>query len=383
MTPSVSRFACVAVAALLAACSGASNVPTFVSGVIGASPNSNAASAVVARSSPTISGIQPTATQNLTMYALNQGDGGDANISVYSDSGAKVLRKIPLGGTAPNLFAVSAKGFLFAPMDTVSKEQHTLNVYANQGRKLVETLYSKHSFYNPVVDGSGNLFILCAASRICEYKADRKTGVQPNVTRKIQFKVHPSSVGQIAADPVSGDLAVYVHADSAVEVIPPRQKSPTWTIPGIYVAGDLAFDSQGNLYVVVLHGSTSAVEEFSPGATSPSRTISQSSGVYANVISLDQAGNLYVLTGDCLRSCTDIVPAVYVYPPSGTDPSTVITKGLVNGTSHDMSVSSAGQLFVTNEDSPGSIVVYASGTDKPRLTVRNGLSVPAQVRVSP
>jgi hypothetical protein len=82
-----------------------------------------------------------------------------------------------------------------------------------------------------------------------------------------------------------------------------------------------AVDSAGNVYVASFVGSIDQVDVFSPGATTPTRTITSldlpsNEGIYA--IAVDGAGNLYTV-GDTLVSSNPTY-GVSVFPPdSGAD----------------------------------------------------------------
>jgi hypothetical protein len=319
------------------------------------------------------SGVSSRAATS-TLYVLNLGGG---EISIYASGGAKYLRSVQLGGNSIGSFAVDTKGHLFAGLAHFGAGPYVLNIYANRGAKVVQSLSQRQPFAVMTVDSSGNFFETCAERRVCEYPADGKKVVKDHIVRRIQLKnVGGGEIGLLATDS-SGDLAV--DSLAGIAVYPPHEKVPNWTISNI-TPSSMAFDSEGNLYVGT--GTSGAeVEVFSPGASSPTRTIIDGNGTNANEVALDQADNLYVLTGNCLRSCTE-QPAVTVYPAGSSDPSLEVTSGITIGTAHDMTVSPSGELFVSNEDSPGNVSVYASGKTSPERSVEKGISNPIEVRVS-
>jgi ligand-binding sensor domain-containing protein len=284
------------------------------------------------------------------------------------------FRSLPLGGTTYP-FAVSSKGDLFANVSNGGHRPYSLNVYAKQGNKLVQTINENQRFSLMTVDLAGNLFVACAAQRVCEYAFSPKTGIRKSVARTIQF-TNDVGVGALATDH-SGDLAI---ANAAgIFVYPPKAKTPSWSIPNPkLITRSMVFDSAGNLYVAT--GVSSAqVEIFAPGSSTPSRTIVDGNGPSANQVAIDGSDNLYVLTGNCLRSCTT-QPAVAVYPFGESNPSYTVTDGLTIGVTHDMSVSSDGELYVCNEGV--SVIAYASGATHRQREISDHKNTPYQVGVA-
>jgi hypothetical protein len=348
----------------ITACSAPGSVPSNPTNGVGSSaPASN-----VALSSANTRAVASLKSGTSTLYVLN-GDNGKNDVVVYAQSGAKYLRSISNAGGP---LAVDTHRHLFLPI-TGSGHDYTLNVYAKQGAKVVQTLSSTHPFYFPTVDSSGNLFVVCATLRVCEYPPDAKTVVKKDIIRKIQLKGFAGGVGALATDQ-SGDLAV--DAGGSVVVFPPKAKSPTWTIPNLDPTA-MAFDTLGNLYVGIEGNQNASVEVFAPGATSPMLTITDGYGSTPVALALDQSNNLYVLTG----TAGSAFVSVYAY--GTTNPAFEITSGLVAGTNHSLAVSPAGELFVSNSNLEGNVVVYPSGQTSPKITVTKNLNVPTEVGVSP
>jgi hypothetical protein len=97
------------------------------------------------------------------------------------------------------------------------------------------------------------------------------------------------------------------------------------TLGGLTAPGSMAVDSSGNLYVV---DARTAVKEFAPAATSPTRTAATGSNLAK--IAVDATGRLYVASSP--RSPGTHYPgSVSEYLPGSTTPSTVVvpSKGYV------------------------------------------------------
>jgi hypothetical protein len=284
------------------------------------------------------------------------------SISIYANGGSKYLRSISSGFS----FAVDTKGHLFVT-ERRTNDGYPLNIYADQGATLVQTLFVSRDFYDMQINANGNLFAVCASDRVCEYPAGKGGNVvQPHISRVLQFD---GGVGPIALDS-KGDVAVVTEPPS-IAVFPPGKKKPTWSIPlGNDSGGAMIFDGSGNLYVTSY---PAGILVFAPGKTSPSRTIATG----AESLAIDQANNLYVLTGGSEAA------TVSVYPQGKTQPSLVITSGLIAGEAGSLAVSPSGEVFVGNGGLPGNVVVYASGKTHPMRTITDHIDVPDQIRLTP
>jgi hypothetical protein len=356
VTPSEYRAALFIIASLLTACSNQG-------GMLGAStPASSAGSSSITAGSTSAS--KAAKAQEPTTYVANtNGTKGSPSISIYANGGSTFLRSISPGYA----FTVDAKGHLFVSEPRTDHDGYPLNIYADQGATLVQTLLVTRNFYDMQVDANGNLFGVCASDRVCEYPAGKGGNVlQPHISRVLQFD---GGVGPIALDP-KGDVAV-VTAPPSIAVFPPGKKKPTWSIPlGNDSGGAMIFDGAGNLYVTSY---PAGILVFAPGKTSPSRTIASG----AESLAIDHANNLYVLT------VGPEAAAVSVYPQGKNQPSLVITSGLIANEAYHLAVSPSGEVFVGNAGLPGNVVVYASGKTRPLRTITDQIDVPDQIGLGP
>jgi hypothetical protein len=307
-----------------------------------------------------------------TAYVANtNGTKGSPSISIYANGGSRYLRSI----SPAYEFAVDTKGYLFVTEPRTDHDGYPLDIYADQGASLVQTILVPRNFYDMQVDAKGNLFGVCATARVCEYPAGKGDNViQPHISRVLQFDSHKyGGVGPIALD-AKGDVAIATAPLSSIAVFPPGKKKPNWSIPlGSNGVAAMIFDSSGNLYV----GGGTQILVFAPGETSPSRTIADRAGGGVQSLAIDQANNLYALTTGPGAA------AVSVYPQGSDQPSLVITRGLVANETYSLAVSPSGEVFVANQGLPGNVVVYASGKAKPLRTISDQIDVPDQIGLGP
>jgi sugar lactone lactonase YvrE len=125
-----------------------------------------------------------------------------------------------------------------------------------------------------------------------------------------------------------------------------------------------------------------AVNEFDPGAKSPSRQVN--GFLWADAIAVDRENDLYV--ADC-NTCPDgDLPQtqtnddIFIYRPKQTKVWRTITKGLASPRS--IAVDGDGYLYVANAPNPSyneqpSIAVYAPKADAPLKIITQGISNPS------
>jgi hypothetical protein len=153
----------------------------------------------------------------------------------------------------------------------------------------------------------------------------------------------------------------------------------------------LAFDGQGNLYV--LNSSTSSsssssgapasVSVYGPRHTDPKLVIS--TGISApSALAVDSAGDVVVANGTASSSSgSSSSGSVVVYTAGATSPAATITTGIANPRA--LAVDGAGDLFVANQSgsssssssgSSGSVTVYNTGSSSPARTISDGVNNP-------
>ena len=321
----------------------------------------------------------PKQATQATLYVLNS-SGGTSAVTVYSGNGRKLLRTIsdekPISG-----FTVDSAGHLYLgePRNAAQPTGPALlKVYAAGGKNVIRTIAQIHPFETFAVDSTGNLFALCAADRICEYASGRKP-----ITRRLALRKLGGSATALATDS-AGDLA----ADSTygpVLVFAPGSTTPYWTIPTTDGSSALGFDATGNLYVVNSgsnEGDAGSVTVYASGQSSPIRTITDGI-VHPSAMAFDSSGNLYILNYCVPGSTSGCVPtpSVSVYTPGGTSPIRTITQGIagVGG----LTVSAEDILYVANSAASGTVTLYKEKSGVPSRTISNGISDPVGIAVSP
>lgn len=331
-----------------------------------------------------------------TLYILDDEDGAGV-VRVYKNGGSSPLRSVlPDTYGQPVSFAVDAAGSLYMSaynQQAKQKQRGILYVYTSRGSKLVRTLLQRSEFGFLTPDEAGNLYSICPGRRICEFPG----GEEP-ASRKLK------GFGAPLATDATGDLAGYrcAAAQSEACVFAPGAESPYWTISsGVnypYMNGFI-FDPQGNLYAANRGDETTAnpgnIAVYAPTESSPSRVISTGiAGPLAVVI--DTQGNLYVYN-QCAGSynsqhvCSTPGGAVTVYAPGASTPSRTITNGISGFVGHPdwisgipLAVDDAGYVYVVDGGAFGSgdVTVYKPGAKNPTRTITD-LQGPVAVSVGP
>ncbi|HEY3676902.1 MAG TPA: hypothetical protein VGK84_13025 [Candidatus Tumulicola sp.] len=144
---------------------------------------------------------------------------------------------------------------------------------------------------------------------------------------------------------------------------------------GINQPWSLAFDGNGNLYVGNEDEAnpTGTVTEYTPGSTSPSRTISNLPGTPRS-LGIDASNNVFVI-GNAKAGCCGFVGWGNVYGPTGK--KKVLQLAGVGSFPGRPAFDSQGNLFVPNfETFPGDVAVYPPGAKKPSRTIQTGIGFP-------
>ncbi len=324
----------------------------------------------------TVSQRKPSASP---LYVLNSSGSPTYSVSIYAAGALSPLRNIAVGSYSGG-FTVDPLGRLYVGVSSSPSGPGLLDIYANRGAKLVRTLHQTKPFGLLTVDWSGDLYTMCAPSRVCEYASAKQ-----RVIRRIALGKFGASAYALAVDG-AGNLAV--DSLDSILIFAPGAAKPYWKITRANAAS-IAFDTSGDLFVADTGSccGTSSIAVYAPGGTSPIRTITDGNGQYPAAMSFDENGNLYVATY-CLNSC-GIPPAITEYAPDGTTPIRTVTEGLV-GIVLAMTLDSSGNLYVANggnrahsDPNPGNLVVYAPGTTLPMRTVTNGIQNPIALGIGP
>jgi sugar lactone lactonase YvrE len=265
---------------------------------------------------------------NGNLYAANT---YESTVTVYAPGGSDVLRTITKGIASPSALAFDRAGNLYVANvygnEGGSEVGGAITVYApGESKPFLSIVNGVHGAnYSLGFDRAQNLYVASG----CPYE--------------------------------NAPITVYAHAS----------KTLLRTISkGIAFPCALALDASDNLYVANVGSDDVAV--YPPGGSTPARTIER--GIdYPDGAAIDRLGNLFVTNARGGNGRT--WGSVAVYPPGGIGPSRVITRGLTGGGGPGTPVlGPSDELTVV--DSP-KIVVYASGSGKPILSIERGLHAPA------
>jgi hypothetical protein len=159
-TLSGSRFACVFVAALLAACSGASGLPNPGSGA--AFPGAAGRLARV-----------PSQIASPVLYVLNKLD-SQVSISVFSGAETSFVRSVQLD-FADQQFAMATdtRGEFY--VGGVADNKAGLLVYTDKAARVAYIITQRKTFLWVTLDSQNNIYTACALTRLCEYAAVDKS----------------------------------------------------------------------------------------------------------------------------------------------------------------------------------------------------------------
>jgi hypothetical protein len=334
--------------------------------------------------SKSVSQVKKTAQ---TLYIL---DGQTGNgINVYKDGGKTFLRTVQATPYSDLALAADQTGLLY--VGTLGGHGHpgTMNIYSDQGSKLVRSFTQRDSFVGLAVDQQGSLYSLCPGANVCQ-----RANAEPPITRKFKGVRLPLAVDLL------GNLAALDCFEWGADacVFAPGETTPFWKITsGVdrYYVYQLAFDLSGNLYVVNTGPSTSEdpgnVAVFAPSAASPTRVIT-AGGTEPIGIAFDSVGRLYVYN-DCGgvpsgNHCSVNYNSVTVYEPGKSTPFRTITDGVghcdvevwpLRGSC--IAVDSGGDIYIANSTNQN-VVEYRPGSDTPYRTITDS-GYPVAVAVGP
>jgi|SRR5579862_1519857 len=139
---------------------------------------------------------------------------------------------------------------------------------------------------------------------------------------------------------------------------------------GIVAPAALAFDTDGNLYVLNRNGSKTAVNVYAPGSSKPHRKLPQGlTDPFA--IALDPSNNLFVM-----RNGYSSPASVVEYKAGSNEILRTITRGI--SSPQAMTFDSSGTLYVSNTPYPsqGWVSVYAPGASTPSYRITSGMHDP-------
>lgn len=231
---------------------------------------------------------------------------------------------------------------------------------------------------NPVAVGfgkSGNLFVSNALTvdngNITVYapgsgRAMRTIAGYPGVSYAFVFS--PSNELYVVSHYKSGCCVI----KGSIQVYAPGGTRPIRHLSGVGAfPGKPVFDESGNLYVPNFYNFPGFITEYSRGATTPFRAITEGIG-FPLALLIGGHGQLYVLNG-VFGGGTDVL----VFAHARASLSRTITEGVSNAAA--IALDTHGRLYVANRGEkkvPPSVTIYAPGTSKPELTIRTGIRDP-------
>jgi len=208
-------------------------------------------------------------------------------------------------------------------------------LFVANGRSNVVDIYDKNppnALVGQITDGiSGpNGMAVDAAGDLFVANVDNQTVTEypPGSTKP--SKTYKNGFGQRLTNPLNVAVGIdgtlylvnYTHVGNASQVLeyPPNSKYASLAINLTGGAEGLALDSGNNLYVSYNGANGGRILKFAPGSTT-GNDLGIALG-FAGGLALDKNGNLI--------ACDQTAPAIDVFPPGATQPSRTITNGFVD-----------------------------------------------------
>jgi len=144
---------------------------------------------------------------------------------------------------------------------------------------------------------------------------------------------------------------------------------------GIYSPTALAFDTDGNLYVLNARKGKQSVLVYKPGANKPSRSLAQPLTTI-DAIALDPSNHLFVV-----RSPISGASSIVEYNAESNKILRIISKGVQSPQA--IALDSSGTLYVSNtpNSSLGWVSVYPAGASSPSYQITSGMNDPQLLAV--
>jgi hypothetical protein len=222
------------------------------------------------------------------------------------------------------------------------------------------------------VDGAGRVYMISALDSlqgVTEYDAGSE---RPSRRIKLTYAWVAATDGSnnlyAAACPscheyISGKGSINVYAAGTTKLLRSIKE-------GIDAPTALAFDTDGNLYVLNHSRYQNSVIVYAPGSSKPLRRLRQ--GLTEPLaITLDPSNNLFVM-----RNNYSLPPSIVEYGAGSSTIVRTITKGLASPQA--MTFDGSGMLYVSNTPfpSPGWVSVYAPGASNPSYRIKSGMDDP-------
>jgi hypothetical protein len=350
-------------------------------------------------------------TLGLVLPAVGCSAGGGAALAPQSQLAQPSSRLPALKGqwrTADLLFVANGSG---SSSSSSSSGNGAVTVYRVGNRtKLVNTIAEGIS--NPrgmTLDGNGNLYVVngsgssssssSGGGSVTVYAAGSGDDIL-TITRGLSSPtaVAVDSHGFVYVANGSGSSSSSSSGAGSVNVYRPGHHHVFHTISnGVGNPTALAFDGQGNLYVLNSSASSSSsgssaagsVSVYGPGNTDPKLVISAGISM-PSAFAVDSAGDVVVANGTgSSSSSSSSSGSVVVYAAGATSASATITTGIANPRA--LALDAAGDLFVANQSgsssssssgSSGSVTEYNAGSSSPASTITDGVSNPNALALS-
>ena len=261
-------------------------------------------SIVVTPTSPLVTGTQAAGFtlvgQGVHAFTVNALD-IDGNVMIgpgaptfnVSSTGTLALAVATPAPTSPNVFSVS-------PPSTLSVAAGSLSIAAHYAAGLTNPCPVVADVCTTGVNVSMQALLAIIESAQVTLYPEGSTTVLATITSGLVL----ASAGAFDS---SGNLFVAdQYLNDVQEYAPPYTGAPTTISSGINLPDALVVDPAGDIYVANTSNLATTIEEFAPGATTPSRTIARVSG--ASSMCLDPSGDLITVDNGANGEIDEYLP---------------------------------------------------------------------------
>ena len=314
------------------------------------------------------------------LYVANSG-----SVTAYKVGTQAVLRTVTAKLSHPGAVAIDPAGNFYVA-DLTGAHQNTVSEYA-LGQRAPKRILSglalccgnRQQAHQLALDGSGNLYVANAGGCPPDNTVNVYAPGQTSPSRTITLPSTECKPFALLLDD-RGDLYVITQTYGPYKGYPghygsiyeysPGATSPSRTIPDKDTPTAMALDSAENLYVVdsgnLKNGGDAGVSVYVPGKTTPKRRIKGLRGALDGAV--DASGNLYVAdSGDNV---------VKVYAPR----STSVLRRLPANYPDALAFDPSGNLYVAN-DGNSTVEAFAPGSARPFVTITSGVNQPLGIAI--
>jgi hypothetical protein len=265
-------------------------------------------------------------------------------VKAYSHDGRQVVREIKAGVHGPNSIAIDSQGTVYVGM--------ALHVHGGAVKVYAPGQDSPSASLRAV----GRQTIACDANDNVYVGAQKMYGIRVygDEGQTFLYKMSGAEFNYSIAFDSAGDT--YVGNYFGISVYRPGAKKPKLKIAEQGTTIGVAVDSKNRLYALV-GGDGNRIDEFDPGQSTPTLTITQGLRTTA-AIAIDDHDQLYAANcGDCLQSDKGNIT---VYKRGQTSAFETISDGIAGPAAIGFS---APYLYVMNQQS-GIVTMYRGGKAK-------------------